>query len=212
MCVHSIGCSLSHRVRELDEKLVTWMFTRHLGSHNLANLIQATSNEMTLPEHVSSCTLTWSDMAHLTKWRHKWENGKWVTQMCTRHLGSHKIEKLIWPPLNETTQPKRVSSDVLAWRDMIRLTEQRQKGENGKQAAWMFTRHSGSHNLENSIQSHSNEMTWPKHDSSGTLKQNNPTRTCFITRPHTARHCVPDQMNSDGEKQQTGCTKLRKAP
>lgn len=86
--------------------------------------------------------------AHPNEQRHKVGNGKWASQMCTRHLGGHNLANLLYSSSNEMTLPKRISSGALTWRDTTCPKEWRQKGENWKWATWTCTRHPGGHNLE----------------------------------------------------------------
>ena len=66
-------------------------------------------NSSTQHKCARSSDLTRCDMARPTEPCLKGENGKWATRTCTRHPGGHNLAKLIWVPLNETTQP---DSDV----------------------------------------------------------------------------------------------------
>ena len=61
-------------------------------------------NGPTPPERAWLGNLTRRDMAHLNERCHKGENDKRATQTsCTRHPGSHNLEKLIQAPSNEMT-------------------------------------------------------------------------------------------------------------
>ena len=140
-----------------------------MGGHNLTKLIRAPSNEMDRPECAWSGDLTHCDTACPNEQCHMGENSKWATQTCTRHLGGHNLEKLIWVPSNKTTRLERAQSGDLPRHDMARPTERCHKGENGKWATQTCTRHLGGHNLAKLIRVPLNETARTECTQSGDL-------------------------------------------
>ena len=153
------------------------MCTSHSGGHNLAKLIQVPSNETTQPECAWSGALTRRDTARPTERCHKGENGKRAARTCTRHPGSHNLEKLIWAPSNETTQTERTHSGDLTWLDTTCTTERCHKGENGKWAARICTRHTDIHNLTKMIRAPLKETTRTERVRSGDLTWHDTARS-----------------------------------
>ena len=173
----------------VNDKRAAQMCTRHLGGHNLTKLIRAPSNETARLDRAWSGALTRCNTAHPTEQCHKGENGKWATQMSTRHSGGHHLAKLIWAPSNEMPRPEHTRLGDLTRRDKARLTERCHKGANRKWATQMCTRHPGNHNLTKLIRVPSNKMARPERARSDDLTRRDtthPTEQCHkkIGRAH----------------------------
>ena len=71
--------------------------------------------------------------------------------------------------LNGLTRPELAESGDLTRRDTTHPNEQCHKGENGKRATQMCTRHPGGHKLAKLIRAPSNEIVQPEHAWFGAL-------------------------------------------